>query len=369
MSKKNSLPDGPINLPGARPWWHIPTGLAAGVIVLGGGTYGVLQMTHKNPHLVAVTKKTPVKKKDPATVASGPATPPNYVPSTSPKTGHVFSAIAAINQKYITWADQQISLAVPAIPSSGFDAGTLTPAVLNSPWTLKKWPGPKVPSSLSAAGVKLPVGTPANGSIVYNTPSMTAFWAQMLVEAHPIWPQLTMSELQAAFKTAAEYALAANGDNPVSSLKYLDAYAMGGAVDQSFLHLNGGISLYGVFTAPASQSGMLASRQTIYDEWVTYTLEGSVNAGGNTQVTGSSTVTLPGQHVLVNGLNISNIGLSQISSYAEGNKVAVGKTHGTVGDLQLVLVEGVSGQSHWYVTASSGANGNIVPNPVYWTGQ
>lgn len=364
MSNKNSLPDGPIHLPSARPWWHIPTGIAAGVIVLGGGTYGVLQNLHHDPHPVAVAKKTPAKKKDPATVATGPVTPPNYVSSTSPKTGHVFSAIAAINNKYIAWADQQISLAVPAIPSSGPYAGTLTPGILNSPLTLKKWPGPKVPSSLAAAGVKLPVGTPANGSIVYNTPSMTAFWNQMMVEAHPIWPQLTLPELQAAFKTAAEWTLSSAGNNPMSSLKYFDAYTMGGALDQSIL-ANGGAPL-DAFTAPASQQGMLVSRQLVYDAWVTYTLQGSVNAAGNTQVTGSSTVTLPGQHVVVNGLNISGMGVNLIESYAQGGHLVIGPTHGSVGAIQLVLVKDPDGQSRWYVTAAS-SGGSNVPNPVYWT--
>lgn len=367
MSNKNFLPDGPINLPSARPWWHIPTGIAAGVIVLGGGTYGVLQSMHHDPHPVAVAKKTPAKKKTSATVATGPVTPPNYVSSTSPKTGHVFSAIAAINNRYIAWADRQISLAVPAIPSSGPYAGTLTAGILNSPLTLKKWPGPTVPSSLAAAGVKLPVGTPANGSIVYNTPSMSAFWAQMMVEAHPYWPQLTMPELQAAFKTAAEYTLAANGDNPVSSLKYVESYAMGGAEDQSFLKTDGGVPLYNVFTAPVNQAGMLVSRQMVYDAWATYTMQGSVNAGGNTQVTPSSTVTLPGQQVLVNGLNISGMGVTLIESYAQGGHLVIGPTHGTVGAIQLVLVKDSAGQSRWYVTASS-SGGSNVPNHTYWTG-
>ncbi len=367
MSNKNSLPDGPIHLPSARPWWHIPTGIAAGVIVLGGGTYGVLQSLHHDPHPVAVAKKTPAKKKDPTTVATGPVTPPNYVSSTSPKTGHVFSAIAAINNKYIAWADQQISLAVPAIPSSGPYAGTLTPGILNSPLTLKKWPGPHVPSSLAAAGVKLPVGTPANGSIVYNTPSMTAFWNQMMVEAHPIWPQLTLPELQAAFKTAADFAMATVSNNPVSSLKYLDAYAMGGAYDQNALQSNVGTPLYDAFTAPASQQGMLVSRQVVYDAWASYTLHGSVNAAGNTQVTGSSTVALPGQHVLVNGLNIANMGMSLIESYANGNNLNIGRTQGMISDTQLVLVEDAAGHTRWYVTATNGSGSNV-PNPVYWTG-
>ncbi len=94
---------GAIMVPGPRPWWRTPALVVGGLVVVAGGTYGVLQLTHQDPHPVAVTIKTPVKKKDPATVATGPATPPNYVPQSQPASGKVFQSIAAINNRYIAW--------------------------------------------------------------------------------------------------------------------------------------------------------------------------------------------------------------------------------------------------------------------------
>lgn len=363
MSNHNkSLHDGPINVPAGRPWWHIPAGIAAGVIVIGGGTVGYLQMTHHDLHPVAVTKKTRTKK-DPATVATGPVTPPNYVHSTNPKTGHVFQAIAAINNKYIAWADQQISQAVPAIPSSGTYAGTMTAGILNSPLTLKKWPGPHVPRSLSAAGVKLPVGTPANGSIVGLTQAdvTTAF------NATRFWPKLTPQELMGAYQVAAKYVMAATGNHPTSMFQYTDPYTDGGNLDQSIMSNTITGNIAGDFTGPASQGGMLPLRQVNYLNWVSYSMNPTnYSTDGSKLGFVTPTTTSPHGHVIVGNVNITGLTDHIVGTVMVHGKLVIGQYSGQIGDVSLALIQDGS-TSRWYVTGAGGISGSNVPTATYWT--
>ncbi len=346
----------PIIVTARRPLW--PWLVGAGVVIVGGGATWL--MTHQAAAKPTTVTKAPVHHHTtrPTSKFQPQAGTPNYVPKSQPKNGQVFQAMAAINDKYMTWGDQQIAKAIPSIPSRGPNAGMLTPAILNSPWVLKHYPGPKVPTSLAAAGVKLPAGTPANGSIV----GLSLGDMQQALKATGFFPQLTPQQLLGAYQTAAKYVMASQGNNPASSIQYNDPYADGGQEDASWFagsHDNAAWN----FIAPASQGGMLPLRQVNYDNWVSFTL----NAGNYYNlVKVSPVVSHPSGHVVVGDVGIENITDHIIGSDLVNGKLVIGQYSGSIGEVSLALIKDGS-QERWYVTAMSGISGSNTPTQTYWT--
>lgn len=363
MADKNF---GAIRTPGPRPWWHLPAIVVGGLAVVGIGVYGwhrIASSSHPVRKTVAAVPR--VHRKPSSSPQPGSAVP-DYVRPAQAGTS-IFTQIAAINTHYIAWADQRISQAVPAIPSSGPGAGTLTPAILNAPLTLKEWPGPRVPTSLQAAGVTLPVGIPANGSIVGLTPALVA---ESLHYTQKMWPTLTASELMGAYQTAAEYVMAVDGNDPMSAIQYLDAYADGGKLPQSFIQHTPGGSVTSGFTASAAQGGMIPLRQVEYVNWVSYSINptnywasGTTLAGGQNSAVATKA---PAGHVLVSGVVIQGLTDHIIGTSVEHGRLIIGQFVGTVGDVTLALVQS-GAQTHWYVTVAHEFSGSNTPSAIYWT--
>ena len=295
------------------------------------------------------------------------STPPNYVTPPAAQTGQLFQQIAAINNKYIAWGDRQISQAVPAIPASGPDAGTLTPAILNAPSTLAHWPGPKVPLSLSAAHVKLPPGTPANGSIVGLTPQAVA---TALKANQKFWPGLTAQRLTGALVTAAQFVMASVGNNPMSDVAYLDPYADHNGADQSFIQGFGGGSPAGYFTAPASQGGVVPLRQVDYVMWASYALNPTNYYSGGTKLGAPSAQAMgdgPAGHlVFANEVAIMGLNFHVVGSGLVNGKLTIGRYDASVGDVTLALIRD-GRQERWYVTSMNNVTFGNTPSVVYWT--
>nr|WP_031942636.1 hypothetical protein [Sulfobacillus thermotolerans]AEP14269.1 hypothetical protein [Sulfobacillus thermotolerans] len=362
MADKNF---GAIRTPGPRPWWHLPAIVVGGLAVVGIGVYGwhrIASPAHLSRKTVAAVQR--VHRKPSSAPQSGSAVP-DYVRPAQAGTS-IFTQMAAINTHYIAWADQRISQAVPAIPSSGPGAGTLTPAILNAPLTLKEWPGPRVPTSLQAAGVTLPVGTPANGSIVGLTPALVA---ESLHYTQKMWPTLTASELMGAYQTAAEYVMAAEGNNPMSGLQYDDPYTNNGQEDQSFIQQSAESSPAGPFTAGGGV-GMIPARQVDYESWISYSINptdywasGTTLAGGQNSAVATKA---PAGHVLVSGVVIQGLTDHIIGTDMIAGHLMIGQFPIQVGDVTLALVQN-GAQTHWYVTAAHEFSGGNTPSATYWT--
>lgn len=350
-----SQTDGPIIMSARRPVWPW---IAGAVVVIGGGVVA-FETLHAAPKPTTVTQA-PVHHHTPRPTSKfqPQAGTPNYVPQSQPKNGQVFQAMAAINDKYMTWGDQQIAKAIPSIPSSGSNAGMLTPAILNSPWVLKHYPGPKVPTSLAAAGVKLPAGTPANGSIV----GLTLGDMQQALKATGFFPQLTPQQLIGAYQTAAKAVMAYEGNNPVSEMQYLDPYTDGGQEDQSWVAGYHGTPAYD-FIAPASQGGMLPLRQVDYLTWTSF----SLNAGNYYNlVKVAPAVTHPTGHVVVGDVGIENVQIHTIESGMVSGHLTIGRYDGSIGEVSLALIRDGK-QERWYVTAMSGISFGNTPSQIVWT--
>ena len=336
-------------------------GILIGGILLVGGGIGAWFATHHAPHKSPVAAKAPhLVKKAPAPALS--LTPPNNYVTAPAKGVSLFTQMADINNKYIAWADQQISLQVPAIPSSGPNAGALTPAVLNNPAVIAKWGGPPVPSSL--AGIKLPLGTPANGNFVGLTPQ---FLAAELADNHGAGsiPGLTAPMIQQAITTAGDFIMALNSSNPASALQYMDPYAAGGQADQSLLidPADPAVPLVKFFTANAPSGGLLPLRQTEYDSWMSVTYPN--HAIPQFTVLFSASVNHPTGHVVM-ALDIENLTFHTIGSGLVQGKLVVGQYVASVGMTQVALIQGGS-QTRWYVTNMGSDEFNNTPSAIYWT--
>ena len=338
--------------PPKRGWlW---AGLGAAVLLIGGGL--ALALSHAAPKPVAIAHHH-VTKKDPA---PNILIPPNY-PAHLTANASVFAQISALNQKYITWADKAIHAQVPAIPATGPGAGTLTPAILNNAAVIAKFGGPQVPASL--AGIPLPTGTPANGSIVGLTSQFLQ--SQMPFAIHD-WPGITTSELTRAYAKAANFLFDINGNNPAGALQYTDPYSSHGSTDSGFL-ANGSNPNYPIvkyFTASSANGGMLPLRQVEYLSWVVIT-PGSAPNDTVTTVYDPPTQN-PQGHVVYDNLDISNLTYDTVMSGLVNGKLTVGLYQWPIGTVNLALIQ-EGGQTHWYVTNLGNEAVTNTPNVVYWT--
>jgi hypothetical protein len=328
-------------------WW------AGGAVVL--AALAALALTHLQSHAVAAAPRTHHVRK-PVTLAQQLQHVPNYSAKTT-SGASIFTQIAALNQKYIHWADLMIHKQVPQIPATGPSAGTLTPAILNNPQVIAKWGGPAVP--LTLAGIHLPAGTPADGSIVGLTPQLV----QSIYNNNGgnFVTGLTVSRLQRAFIKAADFIMAANGSNPASMLQYMDPYALNGQLDQSFLAnaSNPNYPIVKYFTASAANGGWLPLRDTNYISWVTIT-------PGSTTIGLTSPTTHPTGHVLIGNLAINNITFNTVGSGLVNGKLTVGLYEAPVSQIDLALIQ-QGPQRHWYVTGMQGDGYGNTPSAIYWT--
>ena len=345
--------DGNDLVPPAPKRWPWIVGVSVLVVALGG-------FFLSRPPAKAVPVGAPhhvTKKKDPG----GSATIPNYQEPPRSSTISIFTPIAALNNKYITWADQQIHAQVPAIPATGPGAGTLTPAILNNPAVMKQFGGPKVPTSL--AGITLPTGTPANGSIVGLTPS---FLQPLLVGMRGgMWPGITASELTRAFAKAANFLFAINGNNPAGSLQYVDSFSDQGGLDQVLLGnaANPNYPIVKYFTASAANGGMLPRRQVQYLSWVAVV---PGHTGASTQISTYSPATISPQGHIVYTFLIENLVDYTVMSGMVHGKLTIGLYKWPVGGVAVALIKN-GAQTHWYVTGLGGDGVGNTPTTVYWT--
>jgi hypothetical protein len=358
MRIKDSPETGITMEPSPKGWlWAL-----AGVVVLGGVGTGAWFATHHAPRKMPLAAKAPhPAKKATASTSTVSTTPPNNYVAAPPKGTSLFTQMAAINNKYIAWADQQISLQVPAIPSSGPYAGTLTPAVLNNPLTLKKWPGPLVPTSLQAAGVKLPLGTPANGNFVGLTPQ---FLAAELADNHGAGsiPGLTAPMIQQAITTAGDFIMALNGNNPASALQYLDPYHEDDRADQILLADSMTTPITQEYTASAANGGMLSLRQTQYESWISVTYPNP--AVKQFTVLFPDVVNSPQGHVIA-ALYVGNLTFHAIGSGLVNGKLIIGQYVAPAGAYMALIQD--HGQSRWYAIGIGEDNFDNTPAAIYWT--
>ena len=354
---------GAIMVPGPRPLWHILAMVVGGLVVVGGGFYvWHRNETHPTPAKVAAAKRAHKKGTKTASVES--TTPPTNYVTASPKGVSVFTQMAAINNKYIAWADQEIHAQVPQIPATGPNAGALTPAILNNPAVMTKWGGSAVPMSL--AGIALPPGTPSNGSIVGMTPQeLQMVWEFSMKR----WPTLTLAETQSAITTAADFVMEINSSNPASALQYEDPYSDGGGADQSLLDnaANPNYPIIQYFTASKANGGMLSWRQVEYESWVSLSLNPQDFFSGSTQFSQYDPVTTtPAGHVLIGNLAVQDFSFHTVESGLVDGHLTVGRYDAPIGTVSLALIHS-GGQARWYVTGLSGDVFGNTPSQTYWT--
>ncbi|WP_430626555.1 hypothetical protein [Sulfobacillus thermotolerans] len=110
---------------------------------------------------------------------------------------------------------QQEAANIPGVALTGPNAGTFTLTALNGPLQ-KKYGGPTVPATLTAAGVHIP-NLPANGSVQGVTAFVKALWP--VIEAHHAFPGMTQAVFEQGVEVAAEFANAENGNDPAATLK------------------------------------------------------------------------------------------------------------------------------------------------------
>lgn len=359
MRIKDSPETGITMEPSPKGWlWAL-----AGVVVLGGVGTGAWFATHHAPHKSPVAAKAPhPAKKATASTSTVSTTPPNNYVAAPPQGVSLFTQMATINNKYIAWADQEIHAQVPQIPATGPNAGALTPAVLNNPAVIAKWGGPPVPSSL--AGIKLPLGTPANGNFVGLTPQ---FLDAELADNHGAGsiPGLTAPLLQQAITTAGDFIMAINSSNPASALQYVDPYSGNGQIDQEFLN-NGANPNYPIikyFTASKANGGMLPWRQVEYDSWISVTFP--YHAAKQFTVLFSATIHHPSGHVIM-AMNINNLTFHEVGSGLNPSHLIVGQYVAPIGMTQVALIQSGS-QTRWYVTNMASDGFGNTPSAVYWT--
>lgn len=351
-------PERPLIGPGPRPWWKIPLLVFLAVATLIGGDAAWIRY---RPALMAWVQARRAADAASSALAVNTPTPPLFaVPP--PQSGHIFQEMAQINQTYIAWADRQIAKQVPEIPATGPNAGTLTPAILNSPAVMAKWGGPPVPVSLAAAGVHLPPGTPADGSIVGMTPQRLR---TMVRHAHI--PGLTVRLLREAITTASRYFIVWNGNDPVGSIHYLNAYAMHAALDQNALD-NEGNPLIDVFTRSPSQGGMLLSREVAYRQWVSLTGIPSWRRflGSTTESPVHPATENPAGHVVLAGIKIVGLTDHLIGSGLVRGRLTIGQYVTAPATCTLALIQD-GGVRRWYVTAFQIGPSSVLPQTVYWT--
>ena len=349
--------DGNDIVPPAPKRWGLYAAIGASVAAV--GTVMALALLHPAPKVAIGGHHHHVTKKDPA---PNILVPPNY-PAPQPSGTSLFSQISQLNQRYITWADNAIHAQVPAIPATGPGAGTVTPAILNTPAVMAKFGGPKVPTSLK--GIPLPVATPANGSIVGLTPQFLQ--QEMTVGgASGTWPGMTTADLTRAYAKAANFLFDINGNNPAGALQYMDPYAAGGAAEPSTLSntANPNVPVTKYFTASAANGGMLPLRQVGYLSWVVITPGG---IGTDTQTTTfQPSVHSPAGHVVYGNLSIANLTYDTVQSGMVHGKLTVGLYKWPIGEVDMVLIK-QGGQTHWYVASFGGEGVTNTPNVVYWT--
>lgn len=329
-------------------WW------AGGAVVL--AALAALALTHRPAaHPVATAPRVHHVTK-PLSLAQQLRHIPHYSTKTTPGVS-IFTQIAALNQKYITWADLMIHKQVPEIPATGPGAGTLTPAILNNPAVIAKWGGPAVPLTLAA--IHLPAGTPADGSIVGLTPQLV----QSIYNTNGgnFVTGLTVSRLQRAFIKASDFIMAVNSSDPASMLQYVDPYALSGQLDQSFLAnaSNPNYPTVKTFTASAANGGMLPLRQVEYVSWATLTR-------GATSISVTGGTAHPTGHVLIGNLGIDNITFNTVESGLVNGKLTVALYVAPVSEITMALIQ-QGAQTHWYVTGLQGDNFGNTPAAVYWT--
>ena len=351
---------------------YLMIGLMAAV-VLGGGGFELHALT-ATPRPAVLTGPLATKNENgrPASGSTTKAsTAPKHktAPKSSPKvravgkpvhgvpnfwvapTGNIFRDIAAINNRYIAWGNHQIAHDVPGIAATGPLAGTLTPSVMNSPAILKKYPGPKVPLSLKAAGVKLPAGTPKNGAVT----GLSLSKMSAALKANP-WLHVTPQQLMGAYQVAAKWAMATNGNSEALGLQYVDPYFFGNNTQFFVTH---------ELPTWATENGQLASRQVAYQSSVMYNLRpgsyfGAYQLGRDT-ITGSQPSSIVA-HVAILNVRDNIIGTSKV-----GTRLKIGNFSVTVGYIYMALVRGGNSE-HWFVTGMQNAQGTNTPTQVYWTG-
>lgn len=280
---------------------------------------------------------------------------PHFHPTSS--SANVIAQINSVNQQYQTWVDQQVHSVIPEIPATGPNAATLTPAILNSPGILKKWPGPKVPTSLK--GIKIPSNTPANGAIVGLNASALNHYTS---EAQKIWPKMTKAQVKGALTTAARYIATGYGNSTAASLQFSDALMQGGARDYNLL--NRGWGQGRKFTQSAAKGGMLPTRSVLYRSWIVFPSPGT---SSSPTITASPwTITQPSGHLRYNDVMINNVTFETIGSGMVHGKLTVGLYIVHTAQITMALIS--SGKkSQWFVAGVNSAPAFYTPTTVYWT--
>lgn len=306
----------------------------------GGALWGLPKLAHKlHPHI--------------STGSGKPAAVPMYHP---PAGKNIIDQINAVNQKYVAWVDQQVHRAVPEIPATGPNAGTLTPAVLNSPGVLKKWPGPKVPTSLK--GIPIPKNTPANGAIVGLSPSALAHYT---AEAKKYWPNITQAQVKAAMTRAARFVLAGGGNGAMKTLPFFDSALYKGEFDQAVMSKTNPLLN---ITGPASKGGMLPLRQVNYRAWVSFAPPGS--SSHPTIQSSSIALNQPNGHVRFANFMVNNVIIHVIGTGMYQGKLRIGKFSASSNQIVEGMVSGAN-QSQWYMWGSKPGQFTNKPNPIYWS--
>ena len=355
------------------PGGAIMLGLLAATVLGGGGYlgYSALQPPHpqvqvaaaktrktKEPvrhhvaphHSVAPKAKTAPKTTAPhvQTLGSSHGVPNFWV---APK-GNIFLDATLINDRYIAWGDAKIAQEVPGIAATGPEAGTLTPQMLNSASSLKKYPGPKVPVSLSAAGVKLPAGTPQNGAITgLSIPLM-----KDALQANPWMKNVTPQQLLGAYQVAAEYIMADTGNSPVSALRYVYPYLAGNNAQ-----------LFVKYEAPgwATDGGQLQARQVSYQSSVAYNLAQSDRVYGAYGL-GRASATAKQLGDTVATAAILNVTDSIVGSGMVNGRLEIGTFQVGYKIVYVTLIR-QGDQARWYVTGAQNNVSTNTPTKVYWT--